>query len=87
MSKFVVNNGFHIANPINFCVCRVMLLCTRKNTLYTLQYYLSCSSSLSIIMLYKHYNANDIHQRQGIDLCCINIISNKLNLAIMYLHV
>ena len=29
----------------------------------TLWNYLSCSSSLSIIKLHKHYNANNIHQR------------------------
>ena len=29
--------------------------------------YLSCSSYLSIIKLYKHYNANNIHQRYNIN--------------------
>ena len=39
-----------------------------------LRYYLSCSSSL-FIMLHKHYYAKNIHPKYIIDLCCINITS------------
>ena len=49
----------------------------------TLRYYLSCSLSLSFIQSHKHYSANNIHQRYNIDFCCINKISNQLNLAVL----
>ena len=38
----------------------------------TFRYYSSCSPSLSIIKLYKHYNTNNIYQRYNINLYYIN---------------
>ena len=52
----------------------------------SLRYYPSCSLSVSIIQSHEHYNANNVHQRYSIDFCCINKISNQLNLAILNLN-
>ena len=91
MSILLANQWMYLLGSLWTCSF-VDLLCSKALGIYIvtgpfpLRYYLSRSLSLSIIQSHKHYNANNMHQRYSIHFCCINKISNSLNLPIPNLN-